>query len=103
MNACKWTRFYKVSPGGNTTILLDSSQVHPLGRAEAANKLMNSLSLGGEQVGFIGWPGSEGAGEFPSLSMLEEGFALTRFGPMPPCLPLRRGRRPGGAVLPAAE
>ena len=76
MNACKWTRFYKVSPGGNTTILLDSSQVQPRRRAEAANKLMDNLSLGGEQVGFIGWPGSESAGESPALSMMGGEFCV---------------------------
>ena len=44
MNADNWTRFYKISPGGNTTILLDSFQVQPRRRAEVANKLMGNLS-----------------------------------------------------------
>ena len=76
MNADNWTRFYKISPGGNTTILLDSFQVQPRCRAEVANKLMGNLSLGGEQVGFIGWPGSESAGESPTLSMMGGEFCV---------------------------
>ena len=76
MNADNWTRFYKISPGGNTTILLDSFQVQPRRRAEVANKLMGNLSLGGEQVGFIGWPGSESAGESPTLSMMGGEFCV---------------------------
>jgi len=60
LNSANWTRFYKVSPGGNTTILLDAAQVPPELRAELSAKLMGSLSLGAEQVGFIDWPHAAG-------------------------------------------
>ena len=49
-------KFYKVSPGGNTTILLDTTQVKPELRPAWSNIVMNPLHLGAEQVGFIDWP-----------------------------------------------
>ena len=45
--------FYKLSPGGNTTLLIPASAVPPDKRAAVASELMNSLHLGAEQVGFI--------------------------------------------------
>ena len=51
-----WIKFYKVSPGGNTTILLDATGVEPGLRPALANIAMNPLHLSAEQVGFIDWP-----------------------------------------------
>lgn len=48
--------FYKVSPGGNTTVLLNTAQVKPELRPAWSNIVMNPLHLGAEQVGFIDWP-----------------------------------------------
>ncbi len=73
MNKAKWIRFFKVSPGGNTTILLDQSQVKPEAGAQLAARLMENMNLGGEQVGFIDWPGKKRkptAGSLPSLRMM---------------------------------
>ena len=57
--------FYKLSPGGNTTILIPADAVPAAQRAETARRLMDPLHLGAEQVGFI-----ELAGEMPSLEMM---------------------------------
>lgn len=51
-----WIKFYKVSPGGNTTILLDATGLEPDLRPALANTAMNPLHLSAEQVGFIDWP-----------------------------------------------
>lgn len=45
--------FHKMSPGGNTTILVPHSAVDALHRAPVATRLMHGLHLGAEQVGFI--------------------------------------------------
>lgn len=45
--------FHKMSPGGNTTILVPHSAVDAPRRAEVATRLMHTLHLGAEQVGFI--------------------------------------------------
>ncbi len=45
--------FYKLSPGGNTTILLDMPDPGSRRRAALANALMHPLHLGAEQVGFV--------------------------------------------------
>jgi diaminopimelate epimerase len=50
--------FAKLSPGGNTTILLDMPAPEGAMRAHLANVLMNPLHLGGEQVGFMTMDGS---------------------------------------------
>lgn len=57
--------FYKLSPGGNTTILIPAGVVPVAKRAETARRLMNPLHLSAEQVGFI-----DLAGETPSLEMM---------------------------------
>ena len=57
--------FYKLSPGGNTTILVPARAVPAAKRAETARRLMDPLHLGAEQVGFI-----DLAGEMPSLEMM---------------------------------
>lgn len=45
--------FYKLSPGGNTTILVPAKAVPTAKRAETARRLMDPLHLGAEQVGFM--------------------------------------------------
>lgn len=46
--------FYKLSPGGNTTILvMDAGLVPPAERPGMAVRLMDPLHLGAEQVGFV--------------------------------------------------
>ena len=57
--------FYKLSPGGNTTLLLPASAVPAPQRAAVAAELMNSLHLGAEQVGFIDLDANP-----PSLNMM---------------------------------
>ena len=57
--------FYKLSPGGNTTILVPAEAVPAARRAETARRLMDPLHLGAEQVGFI-----DLAGKTPSLEMM---------------------------------
>ncbi|MBQ4133842.1 MAG: hypothetical protein IJD04_08965 [Desulfovibrionaceae bacterium] len=73
MNAAKWIKFFKVSPGGNITILLDQTQVEAADRAPLAARLMDKMSLGAEQVGFIDWPGKKrksNADALPSIKMM---------------------------------
>lgn len=45
--------FYKLSPGGNTTVLLDMPAPEMAVRTELACRLMDPLHLGCEQVGFL--------------------------------------------------
>lgn len=45
--------FYKLSPGGNTTILVTRQESDPVKRAAIATELMDPLHLGAEQVGFV--------------------------------------------------
>ncbi len=45
--------FYKLSPGGNTTLLVPASAVPAHKRSAVARELMDPLHLGAEQVGFI--------------------------------------------------
>ena len=59
-------RFYKLSPGGNTTILvMDADGLTPAERAPMAAQLMDPLHLGAEQVGYVSAvaPGEDGHGE----------------------------------------
>lgn len=50
----KKLQFYKISPGGNTTILVTDPIVsNPADRALMANCLMDQLHLNAEQVGYI--------------------------------------------------
>ncbi len=69
--------FYKLSPGGNTTLLIPASAVPVAQRAATARQLMDSLHLGGEQVGFIDLPteifgsgGSQSLESLPGLTMM---------------------------------
>ena len=48
--------FYKLSPGGNTTLLIPARAVPVTQRPAVARQLMDSLHLGAEQVGFIDLP-----------------------------------------------
>jgi diaminopimelate epimerase len=58
-------RFVKVSPGGNTTILLlDPPEMTARERAELAARLMDPLHLGAEQVGYLS------CGSEPHLEMM---------------------------------
>ena len=45
--------FYKVSPSGNMTILLDNKGLIPSQKLSLANYALNDQHLGGEQLGFI--------------------------------------------------
>lgn len=58
--------FAKLSPGGNTTILLDMPAPEGPMRASLANALMHPLHLGGEQVGYMNMDGVS----LPSLEMM---------------------------------
>ena len=57
--------FYKLSPGGNTTLLLPVADVPAGKRAAVAAELMDPLHLGAEQVGFI-----DLAADTPSIAMM---------------------------------
>lgn len=47
-------RFYKMSPGGNTTIIITDPVISdPHARASLAPRLLSELHLGGEQVGYL--------------------------------------------------
>lgn len=48
--------FWKVTPGGNPTILLRVEDVPPHARAAVAGHVMDPLHLGAEQVGFVRMP-----------------------------------------------
>ena len=45
--------FFKLSPGGNTTVFVPLAAARPEDRAAVANLIMDPLHLGAEQVGFI--------------------------------------------------
>lgn len=45
--------FYKLSPGGNSTVFLPLAAVPPAGRAAVSRTVMDPLHLGAEQVGFV--------------------------------------------------
>lgn len=57
--------FYKLSPGGNTTLLVPAAAVPADRRAAVAAELMDSLHLGAEQVGFI-----DPDAAMPSIAMM---------------------------------
>ncbi|MBU1003457.1 MAG: hypothetical protein KKE73_13165 [Proteobacteria bacterium] len=59
-------RFYKLSPGGNTTILIMDAQDLPVAEHPVlAARLMDTLHLGAEQVGFVSLEGP-----LPRLDMM---------------------------------
>lgn len=64
--------FWKITPGGNPTVLLEAAAVPPALRVRAAAEIMDSLHLGGEQVGFVRF----GRGIVPRLDMMGGEFCL---------------------------
>lgn len=94
--------FWKITPGGNPTVLLRAEDVPPALRADAAAELMSDQHLGCEQVGFIS-PG-EPDGELPRLDMMGGEFCLNATRAFAALL-ARRGRlspAPGRRGLPSA-
>lgn len=63
--------FWKITPGGNPTILMEAEAVPMVLRARAAAEIMDPLHLGGEQVGFI-----RRTGALPRLDMMGGEFCL---------------------------
>lgn len=53
LSASKELPFYKLSPGGNPTVLIPAETVPPCERAAVAAAVMSPLHLGAEQVGFV--------------------------------------------------
>ncbi len=70
MHGQNWVNFYKVTPGGNTTLLLDASAVLPAERAGISAQIMDSLHLGAEQVGFVEFHNSLQPVPFGRLDMM---------------------------------
>lgn len=64
--------FWKVTPGGNPTLFLRSEDVPPARRAPLAAALMDPMSIGAEQTGFIRF----GHGGVPRLDMMGGEFCL---------------------------
>ena len=58
-------RFYKISPGGNTTVLIMDSGIDKNCHAEMAHILMDDSHLHAEQVGYVNLKGSR-----PRLDMM---------------------------------
>lgn len=63
--------FFKLSPGGNSTILVNAYEMPFVDRAQAANALMHPLHLQAEQTGFVNLHDSP-----PSLIMMGGEFCL---------------------------
>lgn len=73
--------FWKITPGGNPTILLRAEDVPPPQRVAVSNQVMSPQSLGAEQVGFISMPGGKqekkpGNAGLPRLDMMGGEFCL---------------------------
>lgn len=62
--------FWKITPGGNPTILLRSEDVPPEKRAAVANAVMSGQHLCAEQVGYVRFEGT------PRLDMMGGEFCL---------------------------
>ena len=62
--------FWKVTPGGNPTILLRAEDVPAPRRAFVANAVMDAQHIGGEQVGYVRLKGT------PRLDMMGGEFCL---------------------------
>ena len=62
--------FWKITPGGNPTILLKADDIPPARRASVANAVMNPQHIGAEQVGYIRFEGK------PRLDMMGGEFCL---------------------------
>ena len=63
-------QFWKVTPGGNPTILLKAEDIPSEQRASVANAVMSSQHIGGEQVGYVRLEGT------PRLDMMGGEFCL---------------------------
>ena len=63
-------KFWKVTPGGNPTILLRAEDVPAPRRAFVANAVMDAQHIGGEQVGYVRLEG------VPRLDMMGGEFCL---------------------------
>ena len=62
--------FWKVTPGGNPTILLKAEDIAPEKRVSLANAVMDVQHIGGEQVGYVRLTGT------PRLDMMGGEFCL---------------------------
>ena len=62
--------FWKVTPGGNPTILLRGQDIPPAQRASVAACIMSHQHIGGEQVGYVRFEGE------PRLDMMGGEFCL---------------------------
>ena len=62
--------FWKITPGGNPTILLQAEDIPPARRAEVANAIMDPQHIGAEQVGYVRFEGK------PRLDMMGGEFCL---------------------------
>ncbi|WP_446423730.1 hypothetical protein [Mailhella sp.] len=62
--------FWKVTPGGNPTILLRAQDIAPARRAAVAAGVMSPQHIGGEQVGYVRFEG------VPRLDMMGGEFCL---------------------------
>lgn len=65
--------FWKITPGGNPTILLETGAVPRALRARAAAEIMDPLHLSGEQVGFVRF--ASPSEPTPRLDMMGGNFA----------------------------
>ena len=66
--------FWKITPGGNPTILLETGAVPRALRARAAAEIMDPLHLSGEQVGFVRF--ASPSEPTPRLDMMGGEFCL---------------------------
>ena len=62
--------FWKITPGGNPTILFKAEDIPPAQRAFVANAVMHPQHIGAEQVGYVRFEGT------PRLDMMGGEFCL---------------------------
>ncbi len=62
--------FWKMTPGGNPTILFKAEDILPASRAMVANAVMSDQHIGGEQTGYVRFEGT------PRLDMMGGEFCL---------------------------
>ena len=82
--------FWKITPGGNPTILLETGAVPRALRARAAAEIMDPLHLSGEQVGFVRF--ASPSEPTPRLDMMGGGILPERHPGV--CRPAGPGRLP---------
>jgi diaminopimelate epimerase len=85
--------FWKVTPGGNPTILLRSQDIPPAHRASVAASVMSLQHIGGEQVGYVRFEG------VPRLDMMGGEFCLNATRAFAAVLASRGLLKREGAVL----